>query len=116
MAGTCRRTGSETSGPKRDASHRLPDQFVTGVGLPVGDVVRRGLDQMADVVQQRREIKRVGRIGALREMSRLQAMLGHGHRLAEIGGGAAAAIERQELRRSSLRLLCIEPARRPGRS
>jgi hypothetical protein len=64
--------------------------------MPVLDRVGHALDEMADVVQQRRHHQRIGRPRGLRKLSRLQAMLGQGDAFAEIGCASARAVQRED--------------------
>ena len=72
-----------------------PCGFMTRVNVPVGDVIGHGCNQVTDVVQQRGGNDGFPFARELRKMSSLQPVLGHRDRLAEVGGRAASAIERE---------------------
>jgi len=73
------------------------DRFVVRVRGPVGDVVWDLREQVSDVVQQRGDHQRLGRVGLLREVRRLQGVLGHRHALAEVRACAARRVDREDL-------------------
>jgi hypothetical protein len=71
--------------------------FVAGVFSPVCEILRRRLDQVADIMQQRCDHQRVGCIRRLCEMRSLQTMFDRAHRFAEISRSTAARIDRYKL-------------------
>ena len=64
---------------------------------PLSEVIRCAVDEMPDVVQQRRDDQVRGRTLLLGKPRRLQTMLGDGDALAEVGRGATLPVNSDDL-------------------